>query len=511
MSEVRQQALEAWLLAGAGIGAPAEKRIDTPISAVFLYTDKVLKLKKAVDFGFLDFTTLEQRRWAVRRELEMNRETAPDVYRAAYAIVQTKDGFALAPSETLGAVDYVLEMRRFDETAVLSECPERVDGALAQQLGRTIARFHVGARLGAVGGGAAGSRYVMDSNAGLMRGLADAPSGVLDPDAVERTLAATEAAFERVQSLLDQRLRCGFVRACHGDLHLGNIVLEDERPILFDRIEFNDRLIEIDVLYDLAFLLMDLDFRGRPGEANRAFNAWLDEAARGFGDGLFTGLAALPLFLSIRAAVRCHVTGHNNAPEAARAYLAAAEAHLQPHAPQLMAVGGLSGSGKSTFSRALAPTLGGAPGAVVLRSDELRKRLWGCDPLNPLPPEAYGPGESDKVYAEMRRLAGLCLAAGRSVILDAVHLKAEEQAAAEALARAQDVPFQGLWLDAPAKVLRDRVGARTGDASDADLAVLEGQLCSGPPLTAWRRVEASRPLEEQIRLAQPPGRAHPAP
>lgn len=488
------------MLAGAGVGAPAEKRIDTPISAVFLYTDKVLKLKKAVDFGFLDFTTLDQRRWAVGRELSMNRETAPDVYRAAHAIVQTKDGFVLAPFETPDAVDYVLEMRRFDETAVLAERPELVDGALADQLGRAIARFHVGAKLGAVGGGAAGSRYVMDSNASLMRGL----KVVLDQTMVERTLAATEAAFERVQSLLDQRLKDGFVRACHGDLHLGNIVLEGERAILFDRIEFNDRLIEIDVLYDLAFLLMDLDFRGRRGEANRAFNAWLDEAARGFGDGLFTGLSALPLFLSIRAAVRCHVSGHNNAPEASRAYLAAAEAHLQPHPPQLIAVGGLSGSGKSTVSRALAPTLGGAPGAVVLRSDELRKRLWGCDPLTPLPPQAYGPGESDKVYAELRRLAGLCLAAGRSVILDAVHLKAEEQAAAEAVARAHGVPFQGLWLDAPADVLRDRVGARTGDASDADLAVLEGQLRAGPPPTAWRRVDARDGLDEQIRRVQRP-------
>jgi aminoglycoside phosphotransferase family enzyme/predicted kinase len=505
VSEARQQALEAWLTAGAGIGAPAERRIDTPISAVFLFRDKVLKLKKAVDFGFLDFTTLDQRRWAVGRELDMNRETAPDVYRAAYAIVARDDGFALAPFETEGAIDYVLEMRRFDETAVLSECPERVDGALAEQLGRTISRFHIKARLGAAGGGAAGSRYVMDSNAGLMRGLADEVSGVLDPAAVERALAATEAAFASVETLLDQRLAGGFVRACHGDLHLGNIVLEGERPILFDRIEFNDKLIEIDVLYDLAFLLMDLDFRGRRGEANRAFNAWLDEAARGFGDALFTGLAALPLFLAIRAAVRCHVAGHNNAPDAARAYLAAAEAHLQPCAPQLIAVGGLSGSGKSTVSRALAPSLGGAPGAVVLRSDELRKRLWGCDPLTPLPPEAYGPGESERVYAEMRRLAGLCLAAGRSVILDAVHLKAEEQTAAEALARAHGVPFQGLWLEAPAEVLRERVGARTGDASDADISVLEGQLRLTAPETTWRRVQATTASDSLLRLITPEG------
>ena len=482
--------LDQWLAAGAGEACPCDKRIETPISKVYLFPDRALKRKKPVDFGFLDFTTLDKRLWAGEQELRLNRITAPDVYRALHAIVRAGQGYRLAPPQTAGALDYVLEMRRFDETAVLSECPDRVDGDLAESIGREIARMHAGAAPGTAGGGAEGLAYVLDSNASHLRQL----SGGLGEAAAERVIALTDAAFAAQRDRLDGRLAQGLVRECHGDLHLGNILLEDGRAVLFDRIEFNVRLIEIDVLYDLAFTLMDLVFRSRPGPANRALNGWLDAAARRLPpEALYDGLAALPLFLSVRAVVRCHVCGHNGQPDAARAYLAAAERHLIPASPRLLAVGGLSGSGKSTLARALAPELGAPPGAVVLRSDEVRKRLFGHSPTEPLPRDAYTAEADGRIHAALFAAARQALAAGASVILDATFRDPARRAEALAL----HPGARGVWLDAPDAVLRARVAARRNDASDADLAVLERQLGARAAVKDWPVIDAAAPLDAQ--------------
>jgi len=490
--------IDDWLAAGAGVCGPCARRIDTPISKVFLFADKAFKRKKPVDFGFLDFTTLDKRRVISAREIVLNRLTAPDIYHGLHAV--TADGvggFRLAPFEADGALDYVLEMRRFDETAVLSECPDRVDGALAETLGREVARFHGRAALGTAGGGAEGLNYVLRSNADHMRHLADR----LGAEDVERLITGTDEAFEAARPLLDQRLTQGFVRECHGDLHLGNLLLEEGRVVLFDRIEFNDRLIEIDVLYDLAFVLMDLSFRRRGEAANRALNGWLDEAARVFPVGaLMEGLALLPLVQSVRAVVRCHVSGHNGDVSAARAYLAAALAHLERKPAQLFCIGGLAGSGKSTLARALAPKLGAAPGAVILRTDEVRKRLFGHAPTDPLGPEAYAADADAKVHAALFDAARRALQAGVSVILDATFRDPKRRVEALAL----HPGAVGLWLDAPADVLRARVSARTNDASDADLAVLERQLASGAAAPEWRRIDACAPLIDQCSAALRP-------
>jgi predicted kinase len=217
-------------------------------------------------------------------------------------------------------------------------------------------------------------------------------------------------------------------------------------------------------------------------------NGYLDEAARRFGAAALEGLGVLPLFLSVRAGVRAHVCAQQGDGETAQAYVRAALAHLDWPAPQLRAVGGLSGSGKTTFARALAPGLGAPPGAVVLRSDEIRKRLWGKGPREPLPAEAYAAGESERVYGRMLEEASIALAAGRSVVLDAVFLRAEERDAAEVLARDAGVAFEGAWLDTPPEVMAQRLTARTGDASDADAAVLQEQLQRDPGQIGWRRV-----------------------
>jgi aminoglycoside phosphotransferase family enzyme/predicted kinase len=475
--------LSGWLARGAGGPSPAERVIETSIAKIFLYDGRALKLKKPVDFGFLDFTTPDQRRWAMDRELAFNAETAPDLYRQVVPVTRDAGGH-LALDGDGEPIDWVLEMRRFEDGALLAGRPEASDGAFIESLGREIARFHGKAARVDAAAGRDCIDYVLSSNAFLLRQKA----GVLGAAPVAELEEASRAEFARLEPMLAARGSQGFVRRCHGDLHLSNIMVEHGRPVLFDCVEFNDTLSRIDVLYDLAFLLMDLAFTGAKPAANRALNGWLDEAARSLpADGFWAGLATLPLFQSVRAAVRAHVTVNQGEIGLARHYLDAAIAHLAPPAPRLLAVGGYSGSGKTTVARDLAPELGPAPGAVVLRSDEFRKRLWGRAPLEKLPPEAYAPGQSDRVYGALLDAARDALAAGRAVVLDAAFLRPEERAAAEALAREAGVPFEGLWLEATPDVLRARVAARTGDASDADVAVLERQLAFDVGEISWTK------------------------
>jgi aminoglycoside phosphotransferase family enzyme/predicted kinase len=474
--------VETWLRAGAGNAVPCESVIETSISWIFLFADRTLKLKKPLDLGFLDFTTPDKRRWATERELVFNGATAPDIYRAVRAITRDADG-RLALDGEGNAVDWALEMRRFDETATLADRLSAVDGPFAEDLGRSIARYHRQAAPGRVGGGARGLRFVLGSNAQLLRG----ETAQLGREAVERLLTATERTFAEAAPLLDRRLENGFVRCCHGDLHLGNILLERGAPVLFDCIEFNDALREIDVLYDIAFLLMDLVFRDAPEAANRVMNGWLDEAARGLHASHWEGLAALPLLQALRATVRAHVNALEGKVEQARRYLAAAQRYLSPPPPVLLAVGGLSGSGKTTLARALAPGLGAAPGAVILRTDEIRKRLWGCSPKERLPPQAYAREAGEAVYEALFDTARTSLAAGCAVIADAVFLQAHERRRIEAVTREVGADFHGVWLEAPPEILRNRIAARRGDASDADERVLGLQLALDPGPIDWPR------------------------
>jgi uncharacterized protein len=472
----------------AWLQARADHVIETACARVFLTGDAAFKLKRHADLGYVDFTTLERREWAIRRELAFNRPAAPDIYRAVHTITRSADGLAFdGPGEV---VDYALEMRRFPDDAVLAARPEAIDGALADQLGRMVAGFHARAPLRPEGGPAA-LAYTVGSNAQLLRGLAPR----LGSDRIEQLIALTDAELARQAPLLAVRAAEGFSRHCHGDLHLGNILVENGRPIPFDCIEFDDRLSELDVQYDLAFLIMDLDFRDRRDAAVRVLSAYLDEAARVFPETLWAGLAALPFMLSVRAGVRAHVVANSGNDAQAIAYADAAIAHLSPAPPALAAVGGLSGTGKSSFARAIAPALGASPGAVVLRTDEVRKRLAGVAPEQRLDTSAYAPEFYARVYDVLFDTARTLIKAGRAVVLDATFLDPALRARAEQLAKDCGAPFHGVWLDAPVPVLEARIAARAGDASDATVATLRDQLGRVVIPADWPKIDASGPVE----------------
>ena len=339
-----------------------------------------------------------------------------------------------------------------------------------RRLADAIAELHASAERFTDRGGSSAMRWVVDGN---IAELGERPD-LFEPDRLEVLADRSRTALDRYSALLDQRRDQGLVRFCHGDLHLRNICLVEGQPTLFDCIEFNDDIAIIDVLYDQAFLLMDLEYRGLRTLANALFDRMVEHMVKRAGD--IDGLALLPLFLSTRAAVRAKVEASAGKDQWALAYFDLAVRLIDPPGPKLVAVGGLSGSGKTTVARKLAPAIGPAPGAVVLRSDVLRKELHGVGETDRLPPDAYSPEITRRVYAELADRARRILSAGHGVVVDAVHARLEEREALEDLARELGVPFRGVWLEADPATLIARVKARTGDASDADEEVVRRQL-----------------------------------
>jgi len=470
------------------------ERIDTHGAIVFLAGEHAYKVKRAVAYPYMDFSTLDKRRQACLRERDINRRTAPDLYLDVVAVVRDGDGLRLDTGAPSGeVVEWVLVMRRFPQEDLLSVRAENgtLTAEIVTALADAVARFHETAAIRPDAGGAEPMAWVVRENGEEFRQRGDLFDAAAASDLTERALAL----LARHGGLLDARAAEGKVRLCHGDLHLRNVVLLDERPTLFDAIEFNDAIACIDVIYDLAFLLMDLDHRGLRSFANLVLNRYLqqrDETA---------ALRLLPLFLSTRAAVRAKVAASAAAMaerveakarqrDEAAAYFARAAAYLAPAEPRLVAIGGLSGSGKSTLARALAPGFGAAPGALHLRSDVLRKQLAGVTELERLPAEAYTAQSSAAVYNALCSKAAAALSAGHAVVADAVFARPEERAAIEAVARSAGVAFDGLWLHAAPAVLAERVTARQGDASDATRAVVERQLSYDLGEIVWQRVEA---------------------
>jgi hypothetical protein len=479
--------------------------IETHASLVFIAGERVFKLKRAVAYPYLDFSTVDLRRRACEAELALNRRTAPELYEEVRGLFRGADGgVGFSPSGE--AVDWVVVMRRFDQASLFDALAETggLDRHILDQLADRIAQFHASAERHFDHGGAA---EMADLAEVQYRCLAAPSRAGFSRDRVESVLKKWQERVAVLAELLDRRRAAGKVRHCHGDLHLRNICLFDAKPTLFDCLEFDDALASIDVLYDLAFLLMDLEHRGLGDFANRLFNRYLDRSEED------DGLAAMPLFLSLRAAIRAHVTAtalEHVARAAARAkmacdarrYLDLADRFLQPQPRRLVAIGGLSGAGKSTLAEGLAPELGLRPGARVVRSDVTRKLLLGVDPEERLPATAYTRETSARVYDALCRKAAMGLAAGYTVVIDAVAVTAEERNSFAEVARAATVPFSGLWLEAGPEAMANRIRGRVRDASDASPEILAEQLRHDTGEIDWVRIDAGGRPEDCLAAAQ---------
>jgi uncharacterized protein len=499
-----QDEVFAFLADPATHGGQKVSRIDTHAASVFLAGDRALKVKRAVRFPFLDYSTLEKRKAACEAELAVNAPYAPEIYRGTVSITREADG-QLAVGGSGAPVEWAVEMRRFDENRTLDHLAKRIDAVLADALGRAVAVAHRQCRPLDGGAWIAALGSYIDEHGEAFRQHPE----VFPPADIDALVRQSRAAYERITPLLRERSRTGFVRRIHGDLHLGNIVLIDAKPVLFDAIEFSDIIASGDVLYDLAFLLMDLLERGIDQAATIVFNRYLAENRR-IED--LEALAALPFFLSMRAAIRAKVTAarmeraadaeRREIARTARAYFAFALRAVAPPLPRLVAVGGLSGTGKSRLAQSLAADIEPMPGAVVIRSDLERKTLFGVGETEKLPASAYAADVNARVYATLADRARRVLAAGHSAIIDAVFARPQERSVIAAVGASAKVPFLGLFLSADLDTRVGRVGARAADASDADAAVAKSQESYDVGPIDWTLIDASRTPEHTLALAR---------
>lgn len=459
--------------------------IETHISTVVLAGEYAYKIKKPLDLGFLDFSTLAARRHYCEEELRLNRRLAPELYLAVVAFCGSPD----APrfDDAGPAFEYAVKMRRFDQDQLLDRLAARgaLRPAVLAELPRRLADFH--ARAGRAATDTPFGRpdtvlAPMVENFSQLRDLDPGPERLQRLQTIEDWTLTRHAALS---DTLSARREQGFVRECHGDMHLGNMALVDGELTIFDCIEFNDALRWIDVISELAFLGMDLDHRGLGGESSRLVSDYLELS------GDYAGLTLLRFYQVYRAMVRAKVTGLRvaqgglDATQAAEleavvdAYLALATRYTRPPTGAILLTHGVSGSGKSTVAAALVESLG----AVRLRSDVERKRLFGLSPLEPSGSARdagiYTPDASDRTYLRLLELCETVCRAGFPAVVDATFLERSRRDPFRSLAARLGLPFLILNCTATAETLRARIGRRSHsgtDASEADLAVLTSQL-----------------------------------
>jgi len=463
--------------------------IETHISWVILTGAFAYKIKKPVNLGFLDFSTLSQRRDYCYRELNLNKRTAEKLYVDVVAITGTATEPKIAGDGE--PIEYAVRMRQFDQGDIFDNLQRegRLTPELLIELAKKVANFHQ--RLPPMEadsplGTSAELLAAMLENFEQIRPLLGDSDSVEQLDALENW---TRQKFGEDSRQIDTRREEGYVRECHGDLHLANITVFDGEVTLFDCIEFNDSLRWIDVMNDLAFLLMDLEFRGKKPLANLVLNTYLE-----YRDD-YGGVALLVIYKAYRAMVRAKVSmltlenqslnseQRNRLGNAYRDYISLARSCMQRSTPFLLATTGLSASGKSHVSAKVS----GALNLIRLRSDVERKRLFGLGPLDashsPPGDKLYSPDATWRTYQRLATLAGQLLAAGVPVIVDAACLKRQERNLLAGVAREQGVPFALVHCEAPESQRLAWIRKRSGDASEATEALMDIQKSWYEPLT----------------------------
>ena len=477
------------------------ENVNTHGAHLFLHEHVVYKIKRAIAYSYLDTTSLASRERLCKRELEINEPVLPDIYLDVVPITSSSDG-SLSFDGNGKVVEWVLRMNRFDEHQVLDTMANegRLSTDLAHQLGAALAAFHNQLEPAGVNDGYQRISEVVHELihefSVLKRPLADNLVSLFGKLALRH--------LGNNKTLLNKRASAGFVRRCHGDLHLRNILLQDGKPVPFDALEFDERMATTDVLYDLAFLIMDLSHQGLKEHENIVLNAYLLYSYQ----ENTAALSLLPLFLGCRAGIRAMTTAQAAAidqalsiqlSDEAERYLRAATEYMSGKHSTLITIGGLSGTGKSTIAAKLPTRLAPSPGAILLRSDAERKAALGMEETDMLPAEHYTVDATNANYQLLSDKAAAALAAGYCVVIDATFLDKIQQRAFENLAQTQGCRFIGFWLRAPHEILRARIVQREDDASDATLEVLESQIISSHSANDWHQIDAGCDESESLR------------
>lgn len=459
--------------------------IQTHVSYVFLAGDYAYKVKKPVNFGFLDFSTLEARKHFCSEEFRMNQPNAPEIYLEVLPITQTGDKFVLGGASE--PVEYVLKMCQFPQEALFIEMFEQgklTEGHM-EELGRVVAQFHAKAETNDYirsFGEVPKIREAIDENYQQTEKYIGGPQ---TQQQFDETKDFTDRFFEQQQELFATRRENNSIRECHGDLHLRNICLWHDKIQLFDRIEFNEPFRFVDVMYDVAFAVMDLEARGSKNLGNAFLNTYVEQT------GDWEGLQVLPLYLSRQAYVRAKVTSFllddSGVPDEAKQEAAAVASdyyrlaweYTKRNEGRLILMSGLSGSGKTTVARHLARRLG----AIHLRSDAVRKHLAGIPLEQQGEDELYTPAMSEKTYGRLLELGIKLASQGFAVILDAKYDRQGFREEAIARSQSSQLPVHIIHCTAPEDVLRDRLLSRTGDVSDATADLLTQQQAAAQAFT----------------------------
>ena len=484
---------------------PPIRLMQTHVSYVLLTGDLAYKVKKPLDFGFLNYSTLAQRQHFCAEELRLNQRAAASLYLEAVPIAQQGDRYVLGDAEGGEIMEYAVKMRQFPQSTLLSHRFEqgKLSEDLLLQLAEAIADFHLSAETSDYirnFGTVENVRQSIDENYEQTVSFVGGPQ---TQQQFDDTKAYTDEFFATQAALLQQRLDQGKIRACHGDLHLNNICYWQDELLLFDCIEFNEPFRFVDVMFDIAYIIMDLTVQGRQDLAAIFLSHYVECT------GDWEGLQVLPLYVSRQSYVRAKVTsfllGDPSVDEAtkqaasdkAAKYYTLAWSYVQPQAGQLLVMSGLSGAGKSTIAKALSRQLGG----IYIRSDAVRKHLAGVPLKERGDDSLYTPEMSQKTYNRLTELGGLLAGLGYTVILDAKFDRVATRQLAIAQAQTHNVPVTIVHCDAPPPVLEQRVRDRQGDIADATVAVLANQQLE--PFTAAeqpyvKRVDTTQPLPAQL-------------